>query len=134
MAQINLVESQVDYSDGKDSVVIVTNLETIPGGKSLDTTGFGPTAIRAGHVIIKETATGEYKPMPLTTNDTVYGTLPAGHSYAGVLIASIPTDKPFAAVLMRGTVNPAATPYAMTSILAAVKTALPLILWRQDND
>jgi hypothetical protein len=58
--------------------------------------------------------------------------LPANHDYAGILIASILTKRAFAAILVRGTVNPAAAPYPMSGILAAVKTALPLIDFRED--
>jgi hypothetical protein len=67
-----------------------------------------------------------------TVAAAAYGTLPANHVYAGILIASIPTKKPFAGILVRGTVNPAAAPYPMGGILAAVKTALPLIDFRED--
>lgn len=132
MATANLNNDTVAVDTGNDSIVIVDNFQSIRGGRTLDVTGFGPTVINAGHVIIKETATGEYKPMPLATNDTVYDALPAGHTYAGILIASILTAKPFAGILVRGTVNPAAAPFSMTTILAAVKTALPLIDFRED--
>jgi hypothetical protein len=84
-------------------------------------------------IIIKETASGNYKPMPITTDTPpVYAALPSGHTYAGILIASILTKKPFAGIMVRGTVNPAAAPYSMTSILSAVKTALPLIDFQED--
>jgi hypothetical protein len=72
---------------------------------------------------------------PVATIATVagaYGALPASHTYAGILINTILTAKPFAGIMVRGTVNPAAAPYSMTSILAAVKTALPLIDFRED--
>lgn len=64
-----------------------------------------------------------------------FGALPAGHTYAGILISSILTSKPFAGIMVRGTVNPTfpgAMPYSMTTILAAVKAALPLIDFRAD--
>ena len=219
MAIANLNDSTITLDDGKDSVVIVDNFQSIRGGRTLDVTGFMPTSIRAGHVIIKETSTGQYKPMPVTgtgailalgqlvggslyTNDGTYtnvsltggtgtgakativvsghavtsvaittagtgyvdgdvlsaaaadigttgsgfkttaisvdatasgySTLPAGHTYAGILINSILTAKPFAGIMVRGTVNPAAAPFSMTSMLTAVKAALPLIDFRQD--
>ncbi len=220
MATANLNNDVVNGSASKDSIVIVDNFQSIRGGKTLDTTGFTPAVIQAGHVIIKETATGEYKPMPATelsedgvatigtvtegsgyTNGTyenvplsggtgtgvlatvvvaltvvssititkagsgytvgdtlsvpaayaggtgsgasadvatvadtsaAYGSLPSGHTYAGINIATIPTAKPFAGILVRGTVNPAAAPFSMTSILTAVKAALPLIDFRED--
>jgi len=67
-----------------------------------------------------------------STVATAYDALPADHTYAGILLASILTAKPFAGILVRGTVNPAAAPYGMTSILSAVEAALPLISFRED--
>lgn len=117
-----------------DSIVIRKVLETLPGGKTLDTTGFTPTVIKSGHVLIKETATGNYKPMPLNGGATAYSTLPSGHTYAGILINSIPTSRPFAGIMLRGSVNShnAVTPFDMATILSAVQTALPLILFYPD--
>lgn len=130
---IDLDNDGFTVDTSKDNVVIVDILDAITGGVSLDVTGFGPKIIKAGHVIIKETATGKYKPMPLTTNDTVYAALPAGHTYEGINIHTMRTDRPFAGVLIRGRVNPAAAPFVMTTILAAVKAALTLIDFRTDN-
>lgn len=221
MTPVNLTENGMSIITGNDSIVIVDNFQSIRGGRTLGTVGFTPEVIRAGHVIIQETATKDYKPMPATdsttgnvatlgalvagtgyTNGTyenvpligsatgtgalativvaatvvssvtitnggknyqpgdvlsalnttmggtgsgysspvatigsttgTYGTLPAGHIYAGILVASILTKKPFAGIMVRGTVNPAAAAYSMTSILSAVKTALPLIDFRED--
>ena len=117
MATANL-SSKESVDTTNDTVVIAKNLETVAGGRTLDVTGFGDTEISAGHVIIKETATGEYKPLPVT------GTLPGGHTYAGILVASIKTDKALAAIMVRGTVNEA---YAKYAIPAGAKTALSLI-------
>lgn len=218
MAVVNLTNQSERMITDKDSIVIVDNFQSIRGGRTLDVTGFAPEVISAGHVIIKETATDEYKPMPVTgsgavegigtivggsayTNGTyngvaltggagsgatanitvsggavtsvfivnkgsgyavgnnlsasaasiggtgtglsipvttvntaaaLYASLPSGHTYAGILIASILTKKAFAGIMVRGTVNPAAAPFPMTSILSAVRTALPLIDFRQD--
>jgi hypothetical protein len=63
-ANLNNVGDNFDTSN--DSIVIVSNLETIPGGKTLDTTGFSPAVIPAGHLVIEETATGVLKPMPVS--------------------------------------------------------------------
>lgn len=221
MSVVNLINSSVDVLQGKDSIVIIDNFQSIRGGRSLDVTGFTPPVIYAGHVIIEETSTKNYKPMPATdtkadgvatvgtvvpgtgyTNGTyenvpltggtgsgalativvastvvstvtiteagegytvgdslsadastvggtgsgfsvpvatiattagAYGSLPSGHTYAGILVASILTEKPFAGIMVRGTVNVNATPYPMTSILSAVKTALPLIIFTSDK-
>ncbi|MEA5260632.1 hypothetical protein VB264_22735 [Arcicella aquatica] len=129
----NLSNPDESILSEKDSIVIMNNLESIKGGKTLDITGFGPTIIKAGHVIIRETATGLFKPMPLATNDTVYGSLPSGHTYAGILVATIRTAKPFAGIMIRGTVNIVASPFSLTSILSAVKTALPQLIFTADE-
>lgn len=215
---VDLTNDSEEVITSKDSIVIVDNFQSIRGGRSLNVTGFTPEVINAGHVIIKETATGDYKPMPVTVNGTIegnritaggssyvngsysavaltggsgsgatanitvaggavtavtivnkgtgykdgddlsasnanlggagsgfvltvtaidttatgYDALPAGHTYAGILVASIRTKKAYAGIMVRGTVNDAAAPFSMTSILSAVKTALPLIDFRQD--
>jgi hypothetical protein len=220
MSTVNLSNTPESIVTSNDSIVIVDNFQSIRGGRSLDATGFTGKVLRAGHVIIKETATGNYKPMPTTedsagnvatlgsitagsayTNGTYpnipllggsgagvratvvvsgnavtsvtktengagyqagdvltvdpvrvggtgsgfsipvatissttgsYGALPAGHTYAGILIASILAIKPFAGIMVRGTVNPAASPYSLSTILSALQAALPLIDFRQD--
>lgn len=79
--------------------------------------------------------TGSGGSVPVATiasTAAAYNALPSGHTYAGILIASVLTEKPFAGIMVRGTVNPAASAYSLTSILSAVKTALPLIDFRQD--
>jgi hypothetical protein len=132
MATVNLVNPKTAVISGNDNVVIVDNFQSIRGGRTLDVTGYTPTILNAGHVIIRETATDEYKPMPVSADNTAYAAKPDGHEYAGVLIASIPTAKPFAGIMVRGTVNPAAAPYPMDTILADLKAALPLIDFRKD--
>ena len=132
MATANLMNEPQEILTGNDNVVIVDVFQSVRGGRTLDVTGYPHDVINAGHVIIKETATGEYKPMPLNVDGDAYAALPEGHTYAGVLIASVLTKRPFAGILVRGTVNPAAAPFAMTAILAAVKSALPLIDFRED--
>jgi hypothetical protein len=132
MAVANLVNTAEEIITGNDNIVIVDNFQSIRGGRTLDVTGFAPEVIKAGHVIIKETATGEYKPMPVNAGGTAYGTLPASHTYAGIQINTVRTKRPMAGILVRGTVNYKAAPYPMDTILAAVKTALPLIDFRED--
>jgi hypothetical protein len=122
--QVNLVDEVVNIDNSKDSIVIIDNQFSIPGGKSLDVTGFTPDVINAGHVIIKETATGNYKPMPLTTGNTVYGSLPADHTYVGVNVATILTKRPFAGVMLEGWVNEVASPFSVTSIKSAFLMAV----------
>lgn len=132
MPTVNLVNTGVEIDTSNDNIVIVDNFQSIRGGRSLNVTDFAPLVIKAGHVIIKETATGDLKPMPVNAGGTAYEALPESHTYEGILIASILTAKPFAGVMLRGTVNPAAAPYPMATILAAVKLALPLIIFKQD--
>ena len=127
MATVNLANDGVQIDTGKDNVVIRKVIATIPGGKALDVTGFVPEVINAGHPIIFEAATKEYKPMPVNAGQTAYAALPANHTYAGVLIASILTKKPSAAIMTVGIMNPEAAPYDFPNISAAIKTAKPLI-------
>jgi len=68
--------------------------------------------------------------MPIS--GTAYGSLPASHTYKGVLISTILTAKPFAGILVIGTVNKNASFYTIASVLTAVKAALPLIRFTQD--
>ena len=127
-ADLNNNPTNVDTSN--DGVVIIQNLETIPGGKTLDVTGFTPSSIHAGHLIIEETSSGVLKPMPVSGDAS--DTLTAGHTYKGVLVASILTSKPFASVMVRGTINKNASKYTITTVLGAARTALPLIRFTQD--
>lgn len=216
----NLTNDPRSIITEKDSIVIVDVREALRGGRTLDVTGFLPSVIAAGHLIIKETATGNLKPMPVAsttsiktlgtitagsgyaadgtysnvaltggtgsgakativitggkansvtlttagtgyavgdslsaaaadiggtgsgfavkvssvnTSFTGYGSLPGGHTYFGVLIATILTERPFAGVMLIGTANDQAAPFDMSSILSAVQTAIPDIKWRHDN-
>jgi hypothetical protein len=129
---VNLTNTGTSVLTGNESIVIKKYFEGIEGGRALDVSGFTPETIQAGHVIIQETATGNYKPMPVNTGNTAYQALPAGHTYAGILVATVLTKRAFAAIMVRGTVNPVAAPYDIATILTAVKSALPLILFRAD--
>lgn len=128
-ANLNGSINQVDT--GNDSIVIVANIETIPGGKTLDTTGFTPEVIKAGHLVIVEDATGIHKPMPISGTD--YAAKPANHSYVGVVVLSVLTTKPLVSVMVRGTMNDQAFinggGYATP---AGAKTALTLIRFAKD--
>lgn len=132
MAVANLNNDPVSLSVGNDSIVIRDNFEGIRGGRTLDVTGFVPEVIKAGHVIIKETATGEFKPMPLAAGEAAYDVLPVSHTYAGILVGTVLTARPFAGIMVRGSVNPVAAPFPMTTIQSAVSAALPLITFLAD--
>lgn len=213
MAIVNLSDTATTYDDGLDTIAVVDVMQSKRGGASLDVTGFTPTVIRAGHVIIQSTTTRQFKPMPVTgvnsiaglgvitpgtaytptgtpgtfyaavaltggtgtgatadiyvsgggvtavvsvskgtgytagdvlsalaanigttgtgftvtvasTNEAgAYAALPASHTYYGILISSIATAKPFAAIMLRGNFNPVVAPYDFATIAAAFKTA-----------
>ena len=63
----------------------------------------------------------------------VLGTLPAGHSYAGILYKSILKSKPAASIMTQGQVNDAAMYYSFTSIKSAFQSACPLIEFVNDE-
>jgi len=74
MAIANLTDAALTFDDGLDSIVIRQNFESVPGGRTLDVTGFPGTYIRKGHVIIRATAPGgEYKPMPVSGVNSIAG-------------------------------------------------------------
>lgn len=128
MATANLTE-KTQVIDGKDNVVIVNHFDGIRGGRTLNVEGFAPEFIRAGHLIVK-LSSGDYAPMPVSGD--AYASLPGGAVYAGYLVASIPTKQPLAAIMVRGTINPKASPYPLTTIMEAVKEALPLIDYQEE--
>lgn len=99
----------------------------------MDVTGFTPAVIKAGHVIIQDDNNPkDFKPMPLNGGATAYAALPANHTYRGVSRANALTAVPMVGIMTQGAVNTNCTPYPMASILAAFKTAVPLIEWRAD--
>jgi hypothetical protein len=219
---VDLVDQGVQVDSSIDSIVIIQNDFSIPGGKALDVTGYAPDVLKAGHVIIKDGATPpNYKPMPATeaspagvatvgsvtagtgyangtyenvplsggtgsgvlatvvvastvvstvtitkagtgytvadvlsvpaayaggtgsgasvpvatiaTAAAAYGSLPASHSYAGILVATILKKRPFAGVMLEGWVNENASPFPVSSIKSAFQTATSnLIKFRGD--
>jgi hypothetical protein len=131
MAFTNLNSSAdiTGFDAGLDSVTIVHYIEGIPGGRSLDVTGFTPKAICAGHVVRKETASGNYKPMPVNGSGDDYAALPGGYEMVGVVVSSVVTDGAMVGIMVRGSVNEVASPFPVT---AAIKTALPQIRFTRD--
>lgn len=111
------------FDSGNDTIVVPRVFETVIGGRTLDTANFTPAIIPAGHVVIKENATGNHKPMPVSAG--AYAELPANHSFVGVVISTVDTKKPFVGICVRGTVNEEASLYPLTE---QIKTGLgPLI-------
>ena len=127
MIDVGTIES---FGFGNDPVVIRNYVSGDKGGRVLDVTGFTEEYIRAGHVIIKETATDTYKPMPVS--DGAYAALPEGHEYVGVAYSTKSVAEPFVAIMYAGTVNDVASPFPVDDIKAALKTALPTLVFNHD--
>lgn len=138
-----LTTSQTEVIFGKDDVVVQQFIADIPGGRTIDFTGWagkdGADIIPAGTVIIKGTVSGAtvYRPHPVaaTTSEGVttwaYGTITSGFSVVGVLYRTITKSAPQGSILIAAKLNSEALPYAMTS---AQKTALPTILFVSDEE
>lgn len=142
MAVVDITTSSTAIGRDLDNLVVRENYTARDGGVTLDTEGYPLPYIRGGHVIIRETATGELKPMPLNGSNDGYGTLPASHTYYGHQIQTCSTDKPFVGVTYHGKINPeigtdaaaqAAGYFDLTSILSALSAALPHIIYEGDN-
>ena len=129
-ANLNNTGSQVDTTF--DVVIIKKVLIDIPGGKTLDVTGVTEDVLKAGRVIIEQTSTGDLKPLKITA-PTTYEALPAGHTYKGILIATILAKRPFASVMLSGDVGEQALiNYGLPAVPAGAKTALSHILFTKD--
>lgn len=132
LALIN-VTKQEEIDTSNDSIIIMDCLEAKPGGKTLDTSALPDdmAVINSGHVIIKETATGLLKALGVT--DGAYVSLPANHTYEGIVFASVLKARPFVSVMYRGTVNEEAYKNATgLEYPAGAKTALTLIRFTKD--
>ena len=122
MATQDLINQGQTVDTSKDNVIIDKIFETIRGGRTLDVTGFAPTTISAGHVILLHPDTGEFSPQPVDGSIPTNGAAtPVPYSAAGILTVSILTAKPEAAIMTRGTVNEVPLAYPIN---AATKTAL----------
>lgn len=127
----DLSNTPVQVDTTLDSIIIKTVTYDIPGGKTLDATGVTEEVLKAGRVIIVETATGALKPLKIVTG--AYEALPANHTYKGILIATILTKRPFASVMLGGDVNEGAViNYELPAIPGGAKTAFTQILFTKD--
>lgn len=127
----NLDNTPVQFDTTMDVVIIKKVDHDIAGGKTLDVTGVTEAVLKAGRVIIEETATKVLKPLAISGG--AYASLPSGHTYKGILIATIKTSKPFASVMLAGNVNEAAIlNYELPAVPSGAKTALTHILFTQD--
>lgn len=126
MPEANLNKESNEVLTGKDNIVIISALTDIPGGRTLDVSGLPSSVkvLKAGHIIVKTTSTGVYKPLGLTGTPLAYDSKDSGDEYVGVLKASVPVSDPRAAIVTCGQVNAAASPYAVTS---DIKNGMPLI-------
>ena len=149
MAILEFSNKAKQLNFGKDDIITQKWIAGIKGGRALDVTDYPLDVIYAGTpVIVKD---GNYKPFPLVqktetvdeetvpvvdeNGNPVYelGTLPANHSYAGILYKSILKTKPAASIMTQGQVNDAAMYFDFSSIKSAFKSACPLIEFVQDE-
>ena len=126
MSEANMNISKTQVATDKDCIVIVKALTDIPGGRTLDVSGLpsGMEVLKAGHIIVKTTATGVHKPLGLTGSPLAYDSKDAGDEFVGVLKASILVSDPRAAIVTSGQINAAASPYPVTD---TIKAGLPRI-------
>ena len=111
---VNLAKEANQISDGNESIVIVNALGDIPGGRTLDLTGF-TDGIRAGHVIIE--SSGVYKPLALSGSS--YDSKDGADNWVGIARYSVKPSDPRCAIVTVGQVNAAACPYPITDTIAA---------------
>lgn len=142
MAVVNITTPAQGLGRDLDHLVVRENYTARDGGVTLDTTNYALPNIRAGHVVIRETSTGELKPMPLNGSNDGYGSLPGGHTYYGHTVQSCRTDRPFVGVTYHAKINPvigtdasaqAAGYFDLTSILSALRAALTHVIYEGDN-
>lgn len=113
MATQDLIQQGATVDTSKDNVIIQKLYDTVPGGRTLETTGFPDSEIRAGHVVLHDGT--DYVPQP------VDGSIPVGSEVIGVLYTSILKSEPEAAIMTRGIVDEVQLKYPITE---ATKTAL----------
>lgn len=124
MATANLNVSEVQIVDSLDGIVVINALSEIPGGRTLDVSGWTDSVVKAGNVIVRDTENDVYKPLGISAG--AYTTIAAKHEYVGVLKFAVAVNDPRAAIVLQGVVNEAASPAPVTD---AIKAALPGIKW-----
>lgn len=144
MGQVQLGANVSDIlADGLDGIILKQNISDKIGGVALDATGFPNDYIRTGHLVIYNPAVANsHKPMPLNAQGTAYATLPENFQYYGVVVNSVRKQgNGFGVgVCHRGEMNPAVKNVENGvmgidgALLTAVKTALPLLVLRKDNE
>lgn len=136
-----LTTTQTEVVFGKDDVIIQKLIADIPGGRTIDFTGFTGDKILAGTVIIKGTVSSAtvYRPHPITAGTApspdTYGTITEGFAVCGVLYRTITKDNPQGSIMIDGVVNEAAAQEAgLPAYTSAIKTALTNIKFMQDEE
>lgn len=147
MSKINLTKDFIEVLTGKDGIIIRKHLAGIEGGRALDLTDYTAEVIPAGLPIITKTTgdTTTYRPLPPADADSTYTfTLPEGFSYAGIAAATIRTNQ-MCPIMIAGVVGEKALIDSLTSLfpsalenpntlaLSAIKTALPNIIFINDE-
>lgn len=139
----------VDFG-GFDSIVIVKHGADIPGGRTLDVTGFPLNVIKASHVVITD-GKGVYKPFPVkqkmnSATPVVdaegnpvyeYGSLPESFSICGMVYRSVLKSAPAVSILTQGIVNDVVMKeqyIELGTIAAQFKTACPDITFTHDEE
>lgn len=126
----NMNDDNFEVSEGMESVVIRQYVAGIKNGKTLDVTDYDAPVIKAGHLVIRDTINDVYKPMPV--EDNAYKSLPSNHEYVGVVMSNTLTKRPVVGIMYAGEVNDEASPYPVDSLIAAIKTALPMLVFKHD--
>ena len=127
-----LSRQEREILSGMDSIVIRNYIAGIIGGCTLDMSSFKQGVIKAGHIVIRDTNSGTYKPMPVNSNGKAYESLPGSHEYVGVVVCSKPADEPFVGVMYAGEVNDVASPYPIDGIKNELKNQLPMLVFKHD--
>ena len=70
--------------------------------------------------------------MPVNSNGDAYEALPGKHEYVGVCCATKSAKEPFVSIMHTGVVNDAAGPYPLDTIKAALKAAIPTLVFEHD--
>lgn len=131
-ATANLSSEMEVLNAGMDSVVIRHYVAGIIGGRTLDVSNYNLPVIKAGHVVIRDLSTDTYKPMPVKSSGDGYDPLPVPYEYVGVVVCTKPTSEPLVGIMYSGEVNDLASPYPIDDIKAAMKTALPTLVFLHD--
>jgi hypothetical protein len=137
----NLTISQTEVVFTKDDVIVPKLVSDIPGGRTIDFTGWTGDNIKAGTVIIKGTVSSAivYRPHPITAgtapNPDTYGTITEGFAVCGILYRTITRTDPQGSILIQGVVNEAAAQAAgLPAYTSAIKAALTDVQFISDEE